>query len=405
MAGHGEPGNDIVGGVETSISKQQQSERDRQYDIILGDLNGAQPGASPVPLREGTLSSEAEPRTSSTSAAAATLTEGSTTANAASTTTTSKPITSTTTSIPTPAVYLPVNFTYPSRIYAIAKAFNFTDLKELNFTYNHVDKFGYVAHVERIMNFRRNRRQASNTDSDETVVNNFRWALKFYQKFMGLPITGNLDTETIGHMKKPRCGNRDLGAEFRHQKETGIRKVNGRSKRYFLAGSRWRRNPENLLRYCISRFPRRATESNLTNLVHYEIWRAFKAWSAHIPFKFKPMPCVNRAGEKIKVPNIDVRFEMGEHGDGDPFDGPGGVLAHAYFPEFGGDLHFDESERWTNSEQGTNLFAVSLHEIGHVLGLEHSEKPDAIMAPVYKYTPNMKLTPDDIIGVHAIYDQ
>lgn len=105
------------------------------------------------------------------------------------------------------------------------------------------------------------------------------------------------------------------------------------------------------------------------------------------------------------MPNIDVRFEMGEHGDGDPFDGPGGVLAHAYFPEFGGDLHFDESERWTNSEQGTNLFAVSLHEIGHVLGLEHSEKPDAIMAPVYKYTPNMKLTPDDIIGVHAIYDQ
>lgn len=137
MAGHGEPGNeignDIVGGVETSISKKQQSERDRQYDIILGVLNGAQPGASPVPLREGTPSSEAEARTSST--AAATSTEGSTTANAASTTTTAKPTTSTTTSIPTPAVYLPVNFTYPSRIYAIAKAFNFTDLKELNFTY------------------------------------------------------------------------------------------------------------------------------------------------------------------------------------------------------------------------------------------------------------------------------
>ena len=53
---------------------------------------------------------------------------------------------------------------------------------------------------------------------------------------------------------------------------------------------------------------------------------------------------------------------------------------------------------------GVNLFAVSLHEIGHVLGLDHSEKKTSVMAPVYQYD-HMKLTDDDILGLHAIYDQ
>ncbi len=96
-----------------------------------------------------------------------------------------------------------------------------------------------------------------------------------------------------------------------------------------------------------------------------------KEWSRHAALTWHK---ADRYGENE---SIDIGWYNGDHGDGYPFDGPGGVLAHAYFPNdinpepIAGDLHFDDAEDWTLDFSGFNLHMVALHELGHSLGLGH----------------------------------
>ncbi|ELW72600.1 Stromelysin-3 [Tupaia chinensis] len=227
--------------------------------------------------------------------------------------------------------------------------------------------------------------------------------------------------------RPPRCGVPDP--------------AHNRQKRFVLSGGRWEKTD---LTYRILRFPWQLVREQ----VRQTVAEALRVWSEVTPLTFTevhegradimidftrilrfPWQLVREqvrqtVAEALRVwsevtpltftevhegrADIMIDFTRYWHGDNLPFDGPGGILAHAFFPKTHreGDVHFDYDETWTiGDNQGTDLLQVAAHEFGHVLGLQHTTAAKALMSPFYNFRYPLSLSPDDRRGIQHLYGQ
>ncbi len=190
----------------------------------------------------------------------------------------------------------------------------------------------------------------------------------------------------------------DLASRQRVMACSGPVTVQGAAASYTAAVGAWSRDASGAA--ALHYFIQSLTAKLEANAARGEIERAFREWEKYGNVTLTP-------GDAPDSPRtVTVGFFQGAHGDGLPFDGPGGSLAHTYYPAppnpepVAGDMHLDADEDW-HIGGSIDLYTVVLHETGHALGLGHSDQPGAVMYPYYRLAAG--LTTEDITAIQNVY--
>jgi len=244
------------------------------------------------------------------------------------------------------------------------------DKQDVTEVHNYLKHFGYMAP------------DAGAPSADGVVGQETAMALKSFQKAVSLTVDGVFGPETRAAMSQARCGFPD--------------NLNGVD---FSVAGPWTKRQ---LTFAFGNMSRQID----ANVAQAAIRRAMDTWAkAAVPLSFTLVQM---------DANPDFVIEWRPANDPD-HSMVGGVIAHADFPPGFSivvnktplPLHYDDDEHtWVDGAQpnGFDIESVGLHELGHILGLEHSSDPEAVMYPFSNTDSTRRvLSSDDLMGIHKLY--
>ncbi|KAK3719198.1 hypothetical protein QZH41_011746 [Actinostola sp. cb2023] len=222
---------------------------------------------------------------------------------------------------------------------------------------SYLDKYGYLTPLDPINGKLRT--------SEE-----LQQAVKMFQRMGGIPETGKLDDpELLALIEKPRCGVPDFGPADNAK----------RKRRHTLQGSYWKKKD---LTYKILNYSPDLTPEQIETTIR----DAFNEWAKVTALTFTKVTGNTKA-------DINIKFVKGDHGDGYPFDGPGGTLAHAFYPQdnsqeiYGIDAHFDDSEAFVPISHLTlEIGILSINTGGPSSGKTSTPAPNPATATPHQKT-------------------
>jgi len=232
----------------------------------------------------------------------------------------------------------------------------------------YLNSFGYIDEVRR--------EPTKHTDSIDDE------ALKEFQRFMSINPVGKANpmtnTRTRSAMLRKRCANVDKPQENPNMKL-------------------WEKTS---LTYRILSYPIGLNASDVKELVA----QGFRAWEIVIALDF------SEARPEIPINEVDIFFEFSDRSQLNKNDKTGFSVAGATSP-VNSRIWIKQAERWgtfQKQEAGRlDIFLTIVHEIGHVLGLQHSTDQSSVMFPIFQRQVGEELpviNSDDVERLRNLYD-